>query len=150
MKASYLEEAYIIESVKLYSTKVKRELIFYSKLYNADVSFNSIRSINNRYDVTHNMENIVYNELVYMGYEVYVYDNHGKEIDFVATKDNKQYFIQVAYSVVEDKAYKREFGAFENMGNLSQKIVITNDEVDYSTSTVRHIKFKDFLMMESL
>ena len=146
----YLEEAYIIESVKLYSTKVKRELIFYSKLYNADVSFNSIRSINNRYDVTHNMENIVYNELVYMGYEVYVYDNHGKEIDFVATKDNKQYFIQVAYSVVEDKAYKREFGAFENMGNLSQKIVITNDEVDYSTSTVRHIKFKDFLMMESL
>ena len=147
---SYLEEAYIIESVKLYSTKVKRELIFYSKLYNADVSFNSIRSINNRYDVTHNMENIVYNELVYMGYEVYVYDNHGKEIDFVATKDNKQYFIQVAYSVVEDKAYKREFGAFENMGNLSQKIVITNDEVDYSTSTVRHIKFKDFLMMESL
>ena len=147
---SYLEEAYIIESVKLYSTKVKRELIFYSKLYNADVSFNSIRSINNRYDVTHNMENIVYNELVYMGYEVYMYDNHGKEIDFVATKDNKQYFIQVAYSVVEDKAYKREFGAFENMGNLSQKIVITNDEVDYSTSTVRHIKFKDFLMMESL
>ena len=147
---SYLEEAYIIESVKLYSTKVKRELIFYSKLYNADVSFNSIRSINNRYDVTHNMENIVYNELVYMGYEVYVYDNHGKEIDFVATKDNKQYFIQVAYSVVEDKAYKREFGAFENMGNLSQKIVITNDEVDYSTSTVRHIKFKDFLMMEFL
>ena len=79
-----------------------------------------------------------------------MYDNHGKKIDFVATKDNKQYFVQVAYSVVEDKAYKREFGAFENMGNLSQKIVITNDEVDYSTSTVRHIKFKDFLMMESL
>ncbi len=106
--------------------------------------------MNNRFDLTHNLENIVYNELVYMGYEVYVYNNNGKEIDFLATKDNKQYYVQVAYSVAEEKAYLREFGAFANIDNLSQKIIITNDDIDYSTSTVKHIKLKDFLKMESL
>ena len=147
---NYLEEAYIIEPVKQYSFKTKKELSYYSKIYNADVCFNSIRCMNNRFDLSHNLENIVYNELVYMGYEIYVYNNNGKEIDFLATKGSKQYYIQVAYSIVEDKAYQREFSAFKNIDNLSQKIIITNDDIDYSTSIVRHIKLKDFLMMESL
>ena len=146
----YLEEAYIIESVKQYSTKTKKELSYYTKIYNADVCFNSIRCMNNRFDLTHNLENIVYNELIYMGYEVYVYNNKGKEIDFLATNGAKQYYVQVAYSVAEDKAYQREFNAFKDIDNLSQKIIITNDDIDYSTSTVRHIKLKDFLIMDSL
>ena len=58
--------------------------------------------------------------------------------------------MQVAYSVAEEKAYQREFNAFKNIDNLSQKIIITNDDIDYSTSVVKHIKLKDFLMMESL
>ena len=143
----YLEEAYIIDAVKPYSLKTKKELSYYSKIYNADVCFNSIRCMNNRFDLTHNLENIVYNELLYMGYTLYVYNNSGKEIDFLAVKDNKQYYVQVAYSVAEDKAYQREFDAFKNIDNLSQKIIITNDDIDYSTSVVKHIRLKDFLMM---
>ncbi|MBP3591484.1 MAG: ATP-binding protein [Clostridia bacterium] len=146
----YLEEAYIIESIKQYSTKTKRELSYSAKIYNADVCFNSIRCMNNRFDLSHNLENIVYNELVYRGYELYVYNNNGKEIDFLATKGTKKYYVQVAYSVAEDKAYQREFSAFKSIDNLSQKIIITNDDIDYSTSTVKHVKLKDFLMMEEL
>lgn len=145
----YLEEAYIIEAVRPYSSKTKKELAYYSKIYDADVCFNSIRCPNNRFDLTHNLENIVYNELIYMGYEIYVYNNNGKEIDFLAAKDGKQYYVQVAYSVAEDKAYRREFDAFKSIDNLSQKIIITNDDIDYSTSIIRHIKLKDFLMMDS-
>lgn len=146
----YLEEAYIIESVKLYSTKTKKELSYYAKVYNEDVCFNSLRCLNNRFDLTHNLENIVYNELVYMGYELYVFNNNGKEIDFLATKGNLQYYVQVAYSIAEEKAYNREFGAFANIDGLSQKILITNDDIDYSTSAVKHIRLKDFLLMEHL
>lgn len=146
----YLEEAYIIESVKQYSTKTKSELAYYVKIYNTDVAFNSIRCMDNRYDLTHNLENIVYNELIYMGYNVNVFNNNGKEIDFLAQKNNKKYFIQVAYSVAEEKTYNREFSAFANIDNLSQKILITNDDIDYSTSVIKHIKLKDFLLMESL
>ena len=146
----YLEEAYIIESIKQYSTRTKRELSYYAKIYDADVAFNSLRCLDNRFDLTHNLENIIYNELVYMGYNIWVYNNSGKEIDFLAQLENKKYFIQVAYSVAEDKAYEREFEAFKNIDNLSQKILITNDDIDYSTSVVRHIKLKDFLLMSSL
>lgn len=147
---NYLEEAYITETIKQYSKKAKKELAYYFKIYNTDVALNSIRCIDNRYDLTHNLENIVYNELVYMDYKVTVYNNNGKEIDFLAQKDNKKYYIQVAYSVAEDKAYEREFSAFSNIDNLSQKIIITNDDIDYSTSAVKHIKLKDFLLMENL
>lgn len=148
----YLEEACVINRIKPYSSKTKSELSYYFKVYNEDVSFNSIRCMNNRYDLTHNLENIVYNELIYMDYELKVLkkDDDDKEIDFIAYKDGKQYYIQVAYSVADDKAYQREFGAFEKLDNSSKKILITNDDIDYSTSVVKHLKFKDFLLFDSL
>ncbi len=146
----YLKEAYVIEDVPLYSPKAKAKLNYYYKLYNEDVSLNSIRLSGNRYDLTHNLENIVLNELVYMGYEVSVYSNKGREVDFRAVKDGKIFLVQVAYSVAEDKAYEREFSAFSGIDNTMKKIIITNDDVDYSTSIVYHYKLKDFLLMEEL
>ena len=146
----YLKEAYVIEDVPLYSPKAKAKLNYYCKLYNEDVSLNSIRLSGNRYDLTHNLENIVLNELIYMGYEVSVYNNKGREVDFRAVKDGKIFLVQVAYSVAEDKAYEREFSAFSGIDNTMKKIIITNDDVDYSTSTVYHYKLKDFLLMEEL
>ncbi len=149
---SYLEKAYVINRIKPYSSKAKSELHYYFKIYNEDVSFNSLRIFNNRYDLTHNMENIVYNELIYMGYKLKVMSKgeNDKEIDFIASKDGKEFYIQVAYSVENDKTYDREFGAFASIDNTHKKIIITNDDLDYSTSAVIHIKLKDFLVMESL
>ena len=147
---NYLEEAYIIERIKPYSTKTKNELAYYFKIYNSDVAFNSIRCMDNRYDLTHNLENIVYNELLFMGYNINVFHNNDKEIDFLIFKDNKQYYIQVAYSIADEKTYNREFNAFKNLDNTIKKVIITNDEIDYSTSMVTHIKLKDFLLLESL
>ena len=146
----YLEDAYAVATIKKYSAKSKRELEYYLKVYNEDVALNSIRVMNNRFDLTHNFENIVYNELIYMGYQLQVYHDGTHEIDFIAIKGNKQYYIQAAYSVAEDKAYEREFGAFNKLDNTCQKIVISNDAIDYSTSTVRHIRFEDFIHMDDL
>ena len=97
---------------------------------------NSIRVSGTRYDLTHILENIVLNELLFMGYEVTVYDNKDREIDFRAEKDGK--------------TYEREFSAFSNVDNSMKKIIITNDDIDYSTSMVYHYKLKDFLMMDEL
>ena len=146
----YLSEAYIIDQAKRYSRKAKKELEQSHKLYDCDVSLNSIRCSNNRYDLTHNTENIVYNELVYMGYDVTVYDNNGREIDFLAEKGNHRYYIQVAYSVAEEKTYQREMTAFSGTNQLDRRILITNDDIDYSTSNVEHISLKDFLLLTSL
>ena len=146
----YLKEAYVIQDVPLYSPKTKTMMNYFYKLYDEDVSLNSIRIADNRYDVTHNLENIVLNELIYMGYTVTVYDNRGKEIDFRAVKDGKIYLVQVAYSVVETKAYDREFSAFSGIDNSVKKIIVTNDSIDFSTSTVYHYKLSDFLFMDEL
>ena len=112
--------------------------------------FNSLRVADRRYDLEHNLENIVYNELIYMGYKLQTFDNNGKEIDFIAYKDNKKYYIQVAYSILNEKTYDREMNAFANLDNSNRKIIITNDDNDYSTSTVSHIKLKDFLLLRDL
>ncbi len=146
----FIEEAFGIDLIKEYSTKTKRELAYYYKSYNSDVCFNTIRVDDNRYDIDHNLENIVYNELLFKGYDVKVYRYEDNEIDFFVTKNGKSHYIQVAYSVVDEKAYSREFKAFNKMDYRYDKILITNDENDYSTSMVRHIKFNLFLEMEEL
>ena len=130
---SYLENAYIIDEVPRYSKKAKKELEQSRKIYDSDVSMNSIRCKDNRFDLTHNMENIVYNELVYR----------------LAEKGGQRTYVQVAYSVVEEKTWKREFGAFSGIPVYDRKVIITNDDMDYSTSAVEHIRLIDFLQNES-
>lgn len=146
----YLEEAYVIRKIPQYSTKAKKQLEFYAKLYDEDVAFNSIRQMSGRFDLTHNLENVVYNELIFMKYKVSVFNVNGKEIDFLASKNGREYLIQVAYSVAEEQTYEREFAPFALLDNSRKKILITNDENDFSTSTVQHLKLKDFLMMNDL
>ena len=146
----YLEEAYVIRKIPQYSTKAKKQLEFYAKLYDEDVAFNSIRQMSGRFDLTHNLENVVYNELIFMKYKVSVFNVNGKEIDFLASKNGMEYLIQVAYSVAEEQTYEREFAPFALLDNSRKKILITNDENDFSTSTVQHLKLKDFLMMNDL
>ena len=147
---SYLEEAYVIRQIPQYSGKAKRNLDYSAKLYNEDVAFNTIRQQRGRYDLTHNLENIVYNELIYMGYECSVFRYDNQEIDFLARKETKEYLIQVAYSIAEESTYAREFALFHKLDQSRRKIIITNDEVNFSTSSVTHLPLKSFLQMESL
>ena len=147
---NYLKEAFLIEEIKQYSTKVKRELSYFGKLYNMDVSSNSIRADRNRFDIEHNLENIVFNELIYKGYKVQLYNLNGYEIDFRCEKKSKIIFVQVAYSVVNESTYNREMKPFSLLDNSNEKILITTDKIDYSTSTVRHIELEKFLLQEDI
>lgn len=147
---SYLEEAYVIRKVPQYSTRAKRELAFFAKIYDEDVSFNTIRQHKGRFDITHNLENVIFNELIYMGYDVSVFTKGTQEIDFLAVDGGKEYLIQVAYSIAEDSTYNREFALFNTLDQSRKKIIITNDDINYSTSTVEHISLSRFLSMTSL
>ena len=144
----YLKEAYIIDEIPQYSTKAKKELSYYCKIYNADVCFNSLRVNNNRYDIDHNLENIVYNELLYMGYNVKLYDNAGKEIDFIATRFKEKIYIQVAYILADDSVIEREFGAFKNIEDNYPKYVLTMDKFDFSQNGIIHKNVIDWLLEE--
>ena len=69
-----------------------------------------------------------------------------------AVRENLGYDGYIVMDKYEDATVYVAFESnqFKNIDNLSQKIIITNDDIDYSTSAVRHIKLKDFLLMESL
>ena len=66
-----------------------------------DLYLNSIRVNDGKYDLTHNLENIVYNELLFRDDSLSVFDNNGREIDFLAEKGNKKYYVQAACSIIE-------------------------------------------------
>ena len=67
---------------------------------------------------------------------------------FRAEKGTLRYYVQVAYIIAEDTAYKREMSAFAGTDQTDKRILITNDDIDYSTSNVEHIILKDFLLSD--
>ena len=85
-----------------------------------------------------------------MGYEVFIFNKYSNEIGFLAQKGGKEYLVQASYSIAEEKTYQREFALFNTLNQSRRKIIITTDEFDYSTSTVRHISLARFLELNSL
>ena len=52
--------------------------------------------------------------------------------------------------VFMEKTWKREFSAFSGIPAIDRKIMITNDDIDYSTSAVEHIRLSDFLINQTV
>lgn len=143
--AKYLEECYFIMECKPYYLKGKEALNGTKKYYAIDSGLRNALGNIIELDDTFALEGIIYNELLYRGYEV----RYGKmidgEIDFVAIKGKKKCLIQVAYSVDTEKAYNREYGAFDKINDYSPKYVMTLDKKDTSTNGITHINIIDFL-----
>ena len=144
-----LETACIIHRLPFYSARAGGKLESRAKLYDEDVALNTARQPQDA-DFTRNMENVVYNELVNMGYKLFAYTHKSGIVDFLAEKGGREYFVQVAESVSKKKEREKEFRLLNKLENSRKKILITNDEKKYSTSVVEHIRLKDFLMMEDL
>lgn len=143
----YLKEAYVIESVTKFSSRVERTLMFYAKIYNADVAFNYIRCVDGDMDIAPNLENTVYNELVYRGYDVSVYDNGGKRIDIFARKDGEEYFIHTVYGT--EKKENEISEVFNSLESNAKKILITY-AASYSINGVACVSLEDFLAINEL
>ena len=107
-----------------------------------------ILNVNKKVQFGAYLENIVYNELIYRGYNVSVGNNNGKEIDFVATKHNLIEYYQVAYSLQNEKTEEREFGAYKNIEDNYPKYVISTDTLDYSQNGIIHKNIIDWLLEE--
>ena len=144
-----LEEACIVRRLTCYSARARRKLEFPVKFYAEDVAFRTVRQPQN-VDLARNLENVVYNELVFMGYTLSSYVYQGESIDFLAEKDGREYLVQVAESVAKKREREKEFRLLNKLDNSRKKLIITSDEEDYSTSAVEHIRLKDFLMMKDL
>ena len=100
----------------------------------------------NQVSSSHALENLVYNELIYRGYDVKIGKTYKGEIDFVVMKDNKKCFIQVSYMLISDDVSEREFGAYKSVRDSSPKYVLSLDDMDMSKDGIIHLNIEEWLL----
>ncbi len=146
---SYLDalcKALLIRKVYRYDVHGKAVLKTLNKYYVTDLGIAQIKNNKTEIDKCYAVENIVYNELVIKGYDVYTGKTKKGEIDFVATKPDKKIYIQVAYSIPNEDTKNREFGAYNVVDDNYPKYVISLDKQTYEYNGIKHINLIDFLL----
>ena len=141
-----LEQACLISRVKRFDIASKRTLRLIEKHFVIDNGFFLACSQSNNILISHALENLIYNELIYRGYEIKIGKTYKGEIDFVVTKNNTKCFIQVAYLLSDESIIKREFSAFSSIKDSAPKYVFSLDQFDMSQNGIKHINIEDFLL----
>ncbi len=134
---SYLEEAFLIDSVKRYDIKGRKYISGNQKYYFTDLGLRNARLNFRQQEPTHIMENIVYNELRIRGFQVDVgyvesYEKNSAgntvrkqlEVDFVANQGSVRYYIQVAYELSRPDKQEQEFSSIRKIPDFFKKIII--------------------------
>ena len=146
---SYLDalcKALIVRKVYRYDIHGKAALKTLNKYYMTDLGIAQIKTNNFEINKPFALENVVYNELITKGYDVYIGKTKKGEVDFIANKDNQIKYIQVAYLLADEKVIEREFGAFDAIDDNYPKYVITLDKMDFSRNGIIHKNIMDFLI----
>ena len=143
----YLNNAFLIHRVERYDLIGKRVFEIGEKYYFENMG---IRNIVIGYRITDKakiLENLVYNHLLYKGYDIKVGYYGDKEIDFVGEKNGEKLYIQVALKIDSDKTAEREFGNLLKIQDNYPKIVVTEDTFSgNSYEGIRHYPIRQFLM----
>ncbi len=139
-------KALITRKVYRYDIHGKAVLKTLNKYYMTDLGIAQIKTNNFEINKPFALENVVYNELITKGYNVYIGKTKKGEVDFIANKDNQIKYIQVAYLLADEKVIEREFGAFDAINDNYPKYVITLDKMDFSRNGIIHKNIIDFLL----
>lgn len=142
----YMVKGNLISKCERFDIRGKRILSGKYKYYLTDLGIGMIHNINRKPQMGAYLENIVYNELKIRGYAVSIGFLKDSEIDFIATKDNKMEYYQIAYSLASDKIVDREFGAYGNIKDNYPKYVISTDTFDMSHDGITHKNIIDWLL----
>lgn len=139
-------KALIIRKIYRYDIHGKAVLKTLNKYYMTDLGIAQIK--NNDFEINKSfaIENVVYNELLQRGYDVYIGKTKDGEIDFIATKDKIKEYYQVSYLLANDDVIKREFGAFKVIDDNYPKYVLSLDKTDFSQNGIIHKNIIDWLL----
>lgn len=142
----YLSNAFLIHRVERYDLVGKRVFEIGEKYYFENLG---IRNIVIGYRITDRaklLENLVYNHLLYLGYEVKIGYIGDKEIDFIGEKSNEKIYVQVALQIDNETTAQREFGNLLKIPDNYLKIVVTDEAFQGNTyEGIRHYSIQDFL-----
>ena len=142
---NYLTDAFLFESAKRFDVKGKKYFETPLKYYMADVGLRNARLNFRQVEENHIMENVIFNELKIRGYSVDVGVVESKEtvdgkrrlkqleIDFVANKGSKKYYIQSAYEMPTEEKLRQEKRSLVKVGDSFKKIVVVKDNISPQT-----------------
>lgn len=136
----YLSESFLIEFARRYDVKGKRYIETPLKYYFSDLGLRNARINFRQIEPAHSMENAIYNELRIRGFSVDVgvvpvVEKNQKgiplhknlEVDFVANKGSKRYYIQSSYIMPDDEKQHQEYRPFRKIDDSFKKILVTYD-----------------------
>ena len=162
---SHLADAYLFEECRRFDVKGKDYFDYPNKYYCDDLGLRNARIGFRQQEMTHIMENILYNDLRIRGCSVDIGIVYGtekrktgqavrvaREIDFVATKGGKKTYIQSAYALETDEKSAAENKPLSLTGDSFPKIIVRHDirKWWYDESGVLNIGVLDFLLDETV
>ena len=161
----HLEDSFLFSESKRYDVKGKSYFDSPNKYYCEDLGLRNARIGFRQQEITHIMENIIYNELVIRGFSVDVgvvfartVNEKGnsvrtpREIDFIVTSGSKKTYIQSAYSMPTEEKREAELRPFALTGDSFPKIVVRKDigKRWYDEKGILNINIIDFLLDKEL
>ena len=155
----YLQDSFLIEKSERYDVKGKQYIQTPYKFYFTDIGLRNCRLNFRQQEETHIMENIIYNELLYRGYNVDVgvveiRDGNSKkqvEVDFICNQFNKRYYIQSVLSLpTREKTLQEERPLMNIPDNFKKIIVVKDNKKSWITEEgIVVIGLKEFLLNQN-
>lgn len=146
---NYLSNAFLIHRASRYDIVGKRIFEIGEKYYFENMGIRNSLIGYKASDKAKILENIVYNHLLYMNYNIKIGVVGNHEIDFICEKQNERIYIQVSYEVENENTYEREFGNLLKIQDNYPKWVISNDDFDgHSIEGILVIPIRKFLLMD--
>lgn len=155
---SFMEDAFIVEKSVRYDIKGRKYIGTLSKYYFQDVGLRNALLNFRQVEETHLMENVIYNELRRCGYSVDVgmievrsaTQRKQLEVDFVANKGDKRYYIQSAFALPDEQKREQELASLKKINDSFKKIIITRDDIApyHDDNGVLIIGLMDFLLRD--
>ena len=126
---SHLIDSFVFYYAQRYDVKGKKLLQTLGKFYAIDLGFlSTVFNRNSQFNAGHNLENIVFLELLRRGNRVNIGKADNTEIDFVAqTQQGTTEYIQVAWTAKEESTFEREMRPFEMIKDFNKRILLTTD-----------------------
>lgn len=160
----YLIDSFLIYSASRYDVKGRKYIGSPYKYYFSDVGLRNARLNFRQQEENHIMENIIYNELCIRDFNVdvgiveYCYKDAEKkskraylEIDFIANKGSKKYYVQSALTVADEEKREQEIRSLKRVGDSFKKIVVVKDNIIpwHDDDGILYIGIEQFLLDEN-
>ena len=148
---SFLTSSFIIREVNRTNIKGKKVFEINEKYYWEDLGLRNSLVGYKATEIGQMLENLVFSHLSRLGFAIHVGQLANKEIDFVAEKEGKRIYVQVAYLINDNATKEREFGNLLDIADNYKKIVVSMDKMvgsDYKG--IKHYQIIDFLLDDKI